>query len=52
MDRLKLTIDRETEIGCKMLALMCSGLVLTPEVVKWEYPHADNSPTFPSTTRI
>jgi hypothetical protein len=36
--------DREVEIGCKMLALMCNGLVLTPEVVKWEYPHADGSP--------
>lgn len=23
---------------------MCNGLALTPEVVKWEYPHADGSP--------
>jgi hypothetical protein len=36
--------SREVEIGCKMLALMCNGLVLTPEVVKWEYPHADGAP--------
>jgi hypothetical protein len=36
--------NREVEIGCKMLALMCNGLVLTPEVVKWEYPHADGAP--------
>jgi hypothetical protein len=36
--------DHEVEIGCKMLALMCNGLVLTPEIVKWEYPHADGAP--------
>jgi len=36
--------NREVEVGCKMLALMCNGLVLTPEVVKWEYPHADGAP--------
>jgi hypothetical protein len=27
-----------------MLSLMCNGLVLAPEAVKWEYPHADGSP--------
>jgi hypothetical protein len=37
--------DSEIERGCKILTLIRDcGLLLTPEVVKWEYPHADGSP--------
>jgi hypothetical protein len=35
----------EIEKGCKILSLICdAGLVLAPEVVKWNYPHADDTP--------
>ncbi len=33
----------EIDKGCKILSLMCDGLLLTPETIKWEYPHADGS---------
>jgi hypothetical protein len=37
--------DSEIDKGCKILSLMCdAGLLLTPEVVKWQYLHADGSP--------
>ena len=53
--------NREVEVGCKMLALMCNGLVLTPEVVngntrtrtarlpeKWRFSRGDFAlPNFP-----
>ena len=37
--------DAEIDKGCKILSLVCDeGLLLAPEVVKWQYPHADGSP--------
>jgi hypothetical protein len=37
--------DGEIEKGCKILSLICdAGLVLAPELVKWNYPHADGTP--------
>jgi hypothetical protein len=36
--------DAEIDKGCKILSLICdAGLLLAPEVVKWQYPHADGS---------
>jgi hypothetical protein len=35
----------EIDKGCMVLALMRdAGLLLTPEIVEWQYPHADASP--------
>jgi Putative abortive phage resistance protein AbiGi, antitoxin len=35
----------EVEQGCKILSLVGdAGFVLSPEVLKWKYPHADGSP--------
>jgi hypothetical protein len=37
--------DAEIAKGCKILSLICdAGLLLAPEVVTWQYPHADGSP--------
>ena len=37
--------DAEIDKGCKILSLICdAGLLLAPEVVTWQYPHADGSP--------
>ena len=37
--------DAEIDKGCKILSLICNaGLLLAPEVVTWQYPHADGSP--------
>jgi hypothetical protein len=37
--------DSEVAKGCKILSLIYdAGLVLAPEVVKWNYPHADGAP--------
>ena len=39
--------DSNAEIakGCKILSLICdAGLLLTPEVVPWSYPHANGAP--------
>jgi hypothetical protein len=37
--------DAEIDKGCKVLSLICdAGLLLAPEVVKWQYSHADGSP--------
>ncbi len=37
--------DSEIEKGCKILSLICdAGLVLAPEVLAWNYPHADGTP--------
>ena len=36
--------DAEIDKGCKILSLICdSGLLLAPEVIKWQYPHANGS---------
>jgi len=36
--------DSEIDKGCKILSLICdAGLLLAPEVVNWQYPHADGS---------
>ncbi len=34
----------EIDKGCKILSLMRDGLLLTPEIIKWQYPHANGSP--------
>lgn len=35
----------EIDKGCRILSLICdAGLLLAPEVVKWQNPHADGSP--------
>ena len=35
----------EIETGCKILSLIRDvGLLLTPEILKWQYPHADGTP--------
>ena len=37
--------DAEIDKGYKILSLICdAGLLLAPEVVNWQYPHADGSP--------
>jgi Putative abortive phage resistance protein AbiGi, antitoxin len=37
--------DAEIDKGCKILSLICdAGLLLSPEVVRWQYSHADGSP--------
>jgi hypothetical protein len=37
--------DKEVQKGLKILELIRDfGLLLTPEVTAWEYPHADGSP--------
>ena len=37
--------DAEIDKGCKILSLICdAGLLLAPEVVNWQYSHADGSP--------
>ena len=35
----------EIKNGCRILELIRDvGLLLTPEIISWEYPHADGSP--------
>ena len=41
----------EIEKGCQILSIMRdNGLVMAPEIVKWEYEHADGSP--PRTSEV